>query len=115
MTTIDLNKTEMTREEVRAQLAKNPLEWNKGCSRFGEEYLVAPLRVGELSLEMRIYYESLGFFKRVLLVLMFSAHRDEAGEILMRKVNDLPTLEEVKAIAEDQRLDLICRLLGIGD
>ena len=105
----------MTREDVRAQLDKCPLEWKKGCSRFGEEYLVAPLRVGELSLEMRIYYESLGFFKRVLLVLMFSAHRDEAGEILMRKVKDLPTLDEVKAQAEAHRLDLACRLLGIED
>lgn len=105
----------MTREDVRAQLAKNPLEWKKGCSRFGEEYLVAPLRIGELSLDMRIHYESLGSVKRVFLVLIASAHRDEAGEILMRKVNDLPALEEVEAIAEAQRLELVCRLLGVED
>ena len=104
----------MTREDVRAQLAKNPLEWKKGCSRFGEEYLVAPLRIGEISLEMRIYYEAVGFVKQALLVLMFKAHRDEAGEILMRRVNDLPTLEEMKAQAEADRLKLICRLLNIG-
>ena len=105
----------MTREDVRAQLAKNPLVWKKGCSRFGEEYLVAPLRIGELTLEMRIYYEAVGFVRQVLLVLIFSAHRDEAGEILMRKVNNLPTLEEMKYQAEAHRLDLACRLLGIGD
>lgn len=105
----------MTREDVRAQLAKNPLEWKKGCSRFGEEYLVAPLRIGELSLEMRIHHETLGFLDQVLLVLIASAHRDVAGEILMRKVKDLPTLDEVKAQAEDHRLELICRLLNIED
>lgn len=105
----------MTREDVRAQLAKNPLEWKKWCSRFNEGYLVAPLRIGELSLEMRIYYEPEGFLRQALLVLMVSAHRDEAGEILLRNVNNLPTLEEVKAKAEDHRLDLICQLLGIND
>ena len=105
----------MTREDVRAQLAKNPLEWKKGRSRFGEEYLVAPLRVGELSLEMRIHYEPKGWLKHAVLALIFSAHRDKAGEILMYKIKDLPTLEEVKANAEAHRLELICRLLGIGD
>ena len=105
----------MTREDVRAQLAKNPLEWKNGCSRFGEEYLVAPLRVGELSLEMRIHYEPKGWLKHAVLVLIFSAHRDKAGEILMRKVNNLPTLEEVKAQAEDQRLELVCQLLGVKE
>ena len=69
----------MTREDVRAQLAKNPLEWKKGCSRFGEEYLVAPLRIGELSLEMRIYYESKVWLKHAVLWLIALAHRDEAG------------------------------------
>ena len=73
------------------------------------------MRIGGISLEMRIYYEAVGFVKQALLVLMFSAHRDEAGEILMRRVNDLPTLEEMKAQAEAHRLDLACRLLGIGD
>lgn len=105
----------MTREDVRAQLAKNPLVWKKECGRFREKYLVAPLRIGELSLEMRIHHDTLGFLDRVLLVLIASAGRDVAGEILMRKVKDLPTLEEVKAQAEDHRLKLACRLLGIND
>ena len=105
----------MTREDVRAQLAKNPLVWKKGYGRFREKYLVAPLRIGELSLEMRIHHETLGFLDQVLLVLIASAGRDVAGEILMRKVKDLPTLDEVKAQAEAHRLDFICQLLGIGD
>lgn len=105
----------MTREDVKKQLEKSPLEWKKGCSRFGEEYLVAPLRIGELGLEMRIHYESLGSVKRVLLVLIASAHRDEAGEILLRKVNNLPPLDEMKAQAEDHRLYLICKILGITE
>ena len=105
----------MTREDVRAQLAKNPLEWKEEHPRFGERFFRAPLRIGELSLEMRIHHETLGFLDQVHLVLIASAHRDVAGEILMRKVNDLPTLDEVKAQAEAHRLELICRLLGINE
>ena len=105
----------MTREDIRAQLAKNPLEWKKAHSFFNVEHLVAPLRIGELSLEMRIYCEEVGSVSQMILVLIFSAHRDEAGEILLRKVNDLPTLEEVKAKAEAHRLDLVCQLLGINN
>lgn len=112
----------MTREDVRYQLAKNPLEWKEEHTRFGERVFRAPLRIGELSLEMRIHYEpgeesrwAQIFIKHVTLVLMALAHREEAGEILLRKVNDLPTLEWVKAKAEESRLDLICRLLNIED
>ena len=112
----------MTREEVRQQLAKNPLVWKEEHPRFGERFFRAPLRIGELSLEMRIYYEpgeesrwAQIFIKHATLVLMALAHREEAGEILMRKVNDLPTLEEVKAQAEDNRLELVCQLLGVKE
>lgn len=69
----------MIKEEVKAQLDKCPLEWKKGCSRFGKEYLVAPLRIGELSLEMRIHYEPKVWLKHAVLWLIALAHRDEAG------------------------------------
>lgn len=112
----------MTKEEVKAQLDKCPLEWKEEHTRFGERVFRAPLRIGELSLEMRIHYEpgeesrwAQIFIKHMTLVLMALAHREEAGEILMRKVNDLPTLDEVKAQAEAHRLELVCRLLNIED
>jgi len=43
------------------------------------------------------------------------ADRWEGGECVLRKFDNFPTLEEVKATAEAHRLDLICRLLGIKD
>lgn len=107
----------MTREEVRQQLAKNPLEWTREAHpRYGYEYLKANVKRGELQVEYRIFYEYERLeLKRVSLYLMAMADRWEGGECVMRKYNNFPTLEEVKAKAEAHRVDLICRLLGIND
>nr|DAQ09133.1 MAG TPA: hypothetical protein [Caudoviricetes sp.]DAS57722.1 MAG TPA: hypothetical protein [Caudoviricetes sp.] len=108
----------MTREEVRQQLKENPLEWEREAHpRYGYEYLKAKIKRGELQLEYRIFYEYERLeLKRVSLYLMAMADRWEGGECVLRKVNDFPTLEEVKAAAEAHRLDFISRrLLGIND
>ena len=108
----------MTREEVRQQLKENPLEWTRETHpRYGYEYLKAKIKRGELQLEYRIFYEYERLeLKRVSLYLMAMADRWEGGECVLRKVNDFPTLEEVKAAAEAHRLDFISRrLLGIND
>ena len=107
----------MTREEVRQQLAKNPLEWEREAHpRYGYEYLKAKIKRGELQVEYRIFYEYERLeLKRVSLYLMAMADREEVGECVLRKVNNFPTLEEVKAKAEAHRVDLICRMLGIND
>lgn len=106
----------MTREEVKAQLAKCPLEWTReALERFGYEYLKAEIKRGELHAEYRIFYEyGRSQLERVSLYFMAMADRWEGGECVLRKVNNFPTLEEVKAKAEAHRLDLICRLLGIN-
>ena len=107
----------MTRDEVKAQLAKCPLEWTReAIERFGYEYLKAEIRHGELNIEYRIFYDYERLeLKRVSLYFMAAADRWEGGECVMRKYNNFPTLEEVKAKAEAHRVDLICRLLGIND
>ena len=107
----------MTREEVRQQLEKSPLEWTReAIERFGYEYLKAEIRHGELNIEYRIFYDYERLeLKRVSLYFMAAADRWEGGECVMRKYNNFPTLEEVKAKAEAHRVDLICRLLGIND
>lgn len=107
----------MTREYVKAQLAKCPLEWTREAHpRYGYEYLKANVKRGELQVEYRIFYEyeRLGL-KRVSLYLMAMADREEVGECVMRKYDNFPTLEEVKAASEAHRLYLICRMLGIND
>nr|DAJ30324.1 MAG TPA: hypothetical protein [Caudoviricetes sp.] len=107
----------MTREEVRQQLAKNPLVWTREADgRFGFEYLKAKIKRGDMDVEYRIFYEYECLeLKRVSLYLMAMADRWEGGECVLRKVDNFPTLEEIKATAEAHRLDLICRMLGIKD
>lgn len=107
----------MTREEVKAQLAKCPLEWTRESPvRFGFEYLKAKIKRGELHAEYRIFYDYERLeLKRVSLYFMAMADRWEGGECVLRKFDNFPTLEEVKATAEAHRVDLICRLLGVKE
>ena len=107
----------MTREEVKAQLAKCPLEWTpESALRFGCEYLKAGVNGGELYAEYRIFYEYGRYqLERVSLHFMAMADRWEGGECVMCKYDNFPTLEEVKATAEAHRVDVVCRLLGIKD
>ena len=108
----------MTREEVKAQLAKKPLEWTREADgRFGFEYLKAKIKRGDMHVEYRIFYEYERLeLKRVSLYLMAMADRWEGGECVLRKVDNFPTLEEeVKATAEAHRIELICRMLGVKE
>lgn len=107
----------MTREEVKAQLAKCQLEWtHEPVLRFGFEYLKAEVNGGELHAEYRILYEYGRYqLEQVSLYFMPMADRLEGGKRVMRKFENFPTLEEVKAKAEAHRLDIVCRLLGIND
>lgn len=108
----------MTREEVRQQLKENPLVWEREAHpRYGYEYLKAKIKRGELQVEYRIFYEYERLeLKRVSLYLMAMADRWEGGECILRKFDNFPTLEEVKAKAEAHRLDFISRrLLGINN
>lgn len=107
----------MTREEVRQQLKENPLEWTREAHpRYGYEYLKAEIKRGELRAEYRIFFDyERDKLLRVSLYLIAMADRWEGGECVLRKVNNFPTLEEVKDKAEAHLLDLICRPLGIND
>lgn len=90
----------MTREEVKAQLEKNPMKWERNI----EGNLAA--EVCALDREVRITF--------LLLEgdVYIKAHRDgahRAGEFLGVEGSE----EELKCIAEAHRLDLVCRMLGI--
>lgn len=92
----------MTREEVRQQLAKNPLVWERNI----EGNLAA--EVCALDREVRITF--------LLLEgdVYIKAHRDgahRAGEFLGVEGSE----EELKCIAEGQLIDFACRLLRIKD
>ena len=108
----------MTREEVKAQLAKCPLEWTReALPHLDIEYLKAEIKHGELCIEYHIRYDYENYvLKRVGLYLTTMDCEEAAGECIeMHILDNFPTLEELKSKAEDHRIDLICRLLGIND
>ena len=108
----------MTREEVKSQLAKNPLEWEREAHpRYGYEYLKADINRGDLRLEYRIRYDYENYeLKRVGLYLTAMDCVEEANECIEMNISgNFRTLDEMKALAEDHRLLFACRLLGINE
>lgn len=92
----------MTREEVKAQLAKCPLEWKEDI----EGILTA--KVCDLDRNVCITYRLIEDD-----VYMKAAHSSGrfVGEFLGVEGGE----EALKTIAEDHRLDLICRMLGVKE
>lgn len=86
----------MTREEVKAQLAKSPLEWENGEAELAilTQWLKVKYSVGcgELDVEMCSPEEC---------IPDYIASSDDDSEL--------------KAKAEAHRLDFICRLLGVKE
>lgn len=108
----------MTREDIKAQLAKCPLEWTREeCGRFWYEYLKAEINLSELRLEYHIRYDYENYKpKRVGLYLTAMDCAEVADECIeMRGFGNLQTLDELKTIAEDHRLLFACRLLGVKE
>lgn len=106
----------MTREEVKAQLAKSPLEWQREARPFHEyDYLKAEVKRGGIRSEYRIRYDyKNGRIKRVSLYLTamdFKSKVDEGIEVHI--LGNFQTLDKLKSKAEEHRLDLVCTLLGI--
>ena len=92
----------MTREDVKAQLAKCPLEWEEDI----EGILTA--KVCTLGRDVCITYSLIEddvYIKAVYVGVFF------VGEFLGVEGGE----KALKAIAEAHRVDLICRLLGIKD
>ena len=108
----------MTREEVKAQLAKCPLEWtHEARPFFGYDYLKAEINRGDLRIEYRIRYDYENYvLKRVGLYLMAIDFEEEVDECIEMHISgDFQTLDDLKAQAECHRIDFACRLLGIND
>lgn len=92
----------MTREEVKAQLEKCPLEWKEDI----EGILTA--KVCDLEREVCITYRLIE--DDVYLKASYAGGRF-VGEFLGVEGGE----EALKTIAEAHRVDLICRMLGIKD
>ena len=94
----------MTREEVKAQLEKCPLEWLR-TSRTGE--LVASWAVFDSEVELQYVISG------DMLCLVADAEDNATSEWLAD--NDGEDDDALKSKAEAHRVDLICRMLGIND
>ena len=95
----------MTRKDVRAQLAKNPLEWKKKNETISAN--VIPW-VGFPCVDFEI------FFGESLHLSIYLSEDDRLPSILISEEEE-ESVERLKAKAEDHRLELVCRMLGIKD
>lgn len=114
----------MTREDVRAQLVKNPLMWkstgipDEQSTSLEARILLLPEEDDEEE-DDRLYVEFTLSTNRKYKhsVVYLDVHgRWEFGKYEVAKAIGVEVpVEKLKAIAEDHRLDLVCRLLGIKD
>lgn len=92
----------MTREEVKAHLAKCPLEWKEDI----EGILAA--KVCPLEREVCITY-------RLIEDDVYMKAANGCGRFVGEFIGVEGGEEALKTIAEGQRIDFACRLLGIND
>lgn len=93
----------MTREEVKAQLAKRPLEW---------EVCVVGVGVFAHNVDLNDSVETCYHIARGRLYIEANYLDDRLyGDPIYISDN----LDELKAKAESHRIDFACRLLGIKD
>lgn len=115
----------MTREEVKAQLAKCPLEWSQvssGCNSAGVEVLTCRADLLEIPIETLAYYTMRVFNHmdtKETVTSTLSMFVEETNPCLYPPyeigIGCSPITEDLKGMAEAHRLDLICRMLGIKD
>lgn len=90
----------MTREEVKQQLEKSPLRWEDK-----EVEIVAHVDTGDTPIEL--HYAIRGDCLNVTIFVN--------GETTESFIGQYEDVDYLKYAAEDHRLDLICRLLGVKE
>ena len=114
----------MTREDVRAQLAKNPLEWRQvssGCNSAGVEVLTCSADLVEIPADTLAYY-TIRVFHHMdtnIVTATLSMFVEETNPCQYPPyeigVGCTPNTDDLKNMAEAHSLDLICRLIGINN
>ena len=89
----------MTREEVKAQLAKSPLEWVEDSD------LIAHVDTGDTTIELH-------YIIRGDCLLLSTVVNSEVTEEFIGQYEDV---EYLKYAAEEHRLNLVCSLLEIKE
>nr|DAQ65617.1 MAG TPA: hypothetical protein [Caudoviricetes sp.] len=115
----------MTREEVKAQLAKCPLEWRQvsiGRNSAGVEVLTCSADLVEMPADTLAYY-TIREFRHMdtknIVTATLSMFLEETNPCQYPpyeiSVGCTPDTDYLKNMAEAHRLDLICRLLGVKE
>lgn len=110
----------MTREDVRAQLAKNPLVWIEDNSYSTFIMYSALLAINKDEDEGKNVYSGydIGLGKDNKWCRLEYYNKMLFSDVRQRIVETQgyqPPIDEVKQIAESHRLDLICQILGITE
>lgn len=105
----------MTREDVRAQLAKNPLEWeDKHMPNMRGIYRVSRRSFGSIKIEYEIEeYNTVYPISRLLMKMRLCGM--EKSEIIQEWRDMLPPMQERQAVASVDLLEKVCDVLGIND
>ena len=115
----------MTREDVRAQLAKNPLVWREvssGCNSAGVRVLTCRADLVEIPVETLAYYTMRVYHHvdtKSIVTATLSMFVEETNPCLYPPyeigVGCSPITDHLKNMADAHRLDLICEMLGIKE
>ena len=107
----------MTREEIKAQLAKNPLEWKKKEGLGFNAYFSLQFTISSC----HAYYRAVVYKSKDRASYLDFIGLDDDKHYLVEEALANSTIksaseeEALKQIAEEHRLNLVCSLLGIKE
>lgn len=105
----------MTRDEVKAQLAKCPLEWeDKAMPNMRGIYLKARCSFGSLKIEYNIEEHNVVYPSSRLSMRVYWRGLEQS-EIIQEWRDALPSMQDRQAVASADLLDRVCDILGIKD
>lgn len=105
----------MTREEVKAQLAKCPLEWEgKPMPRMRGIYIKARCSFGSIKIEYNIEEDDIVYPSSRLSMRLYWRGLEQSEKIQYWR-DALPSMQERQAVASADLLDRVCDILGIKD
>nr|DAO94251.1 MAG TPA: hypothetical protein [Caudoviricetes sp.] len=110
----------MTREEVRLQLKENPLRWIS--TRYWWAVTDHCASLAGISCDAGAFYTIREEFEddgkrlslKLYLCTMDATQKEKAPYRVLICEKDIP-LEDMKQLAEDERLEYACRILGINE
>lgn len=105
----------MTREEVKAQLAKCPLEWeDEHMPTMRCIHRKASCSFGSIKIEYNIEEDNVVFPSSRLSMRVYWRGLEQSEKIQYWR-DTLPSMQERQAVASADLLDRVCDILGIKD